>query len=523
MNTPGQESLETLVMVSRLLSSKLELSELLNTVMQLASRVVGSERASLSLLDETTHKLYFDVAIGLGPEVQKISLNLGEGIAGTCAKDGKSLIINDATNDPRHSNKVDEESGFVTRSILACPMILKGHVLGVVQAINHIDGPFTEKDQRNFEAFAAQAAIAIENARLFSSIREEKRRLQNVFKQTKEGAVLTDPEGNILLINESARAYLDPETSFLKNIKEALSGLKISPDLPGIIASASNVVQLEITREKPKKLILDGSAIRLFAQKKDGKSTEPEGWLWLFRDVTSQRMEEGMTRNFLSLISHKLKTPLASINGYSQILVDEGKDGKFSEFAGKAACTIYQQGIKLTDLVDRLLSYVTIDELTPATLKKSSFDVSALAGEAISVMKPRFESLRGVKIEFANAGQLTVTGDPYLMKDVFRNIIDNAVKFNPAEEKLVLVSCGKKDNLALISFGDNGPGIPPEELETIFHKFYQVESSFTGQVEGWGLGLAFVKRVVEAHGGKILVKSQLQKGSVFTVVLPLTP
>jgi signal transduction histidine kinase len=520
MSTQSQESLEMLVMVSRLLSSKLELSDLLTTIMRLASRVVGSERASLYLLDEATQELYFDIALGLEPDGQKIRLKLGEGIAGTCAKEAKSLIINDTSADPRHSNKVDKESGFVTRSILTCPIIIKGNVLGVVQALNHIDGPFTEKDQRNFEAFASQAAIAIENARLFSSIKEEKRRLQSVFTQTKEGAVLTDPDGNILLINEAARNYLDPETSFLKNIKEAFSGLNISPDLPAIVSSASKVVQFEMSREKPKKLILDGSAIRLFTQKDDGKTTEPEGWLWLFRDVTAQKMEEGMTRNFLSLISHKLKTPLASINGYSQMLCDESKNGKVSEFIGKAVGIIYQQGLKLTDLVDRLLSYVTIDELTPETLAKTSFDAAALASEAINILKPRFENLK-VKIEFANSDKLNVVGDPYLVKDVFKTIINNAVKFNPAEEKLVLVSCGKKDNMALISFGDNGPGIPPEELDKIFDKFYQVESSFTGQVEGWGLGLPFAKRVVEAHGGRIMVKSQIQKGSVFTVILPL--
>src|SRR5512137_998424 len=114
MIAQSQESLEMLVMVSRLLSSKLDISELLLTIMRLASRVVGAERASLYLLDEKAQELYFDVALGLPEEVQKMRFKLGEGMAGTCAKEGRSIITNDVAADPRHSKKADAKSGFVT-------------------------------------------------------------------------------------------------------------------------------------------------------------------------------------------------------------------------------------------------------------------------------------------------------------------------------------------------------------------------------------------------------------------------
>src|SRR3989338_4938366 len=107
MVTQSQESLEMLVMVSRLLSSKLDISELLTTIMRLASRVVGAERASLYLLDEKAQELYFDVALGLPEEVQKMRLKLGEDMAGTSAKEARSIIIPDAATPPRHSKKAD--------------------------------------------------------------------------------------------------------------------------------------------------------------------------------------------------------------------------------------------------------------------------------------------------------------------------------------------------------------------------------------------------------------------------------
>ncbi|MBI4656654.1 MAG: GAF domain-containing sensor histidine kinase [Elusimicrobia bacterium] len=515
----SQESLEMLVMVSRLLSSKLDISELLTTIMRLASRVVGAERASLYLLDEKSQELYFDVALGLPEDVQKIRLKLGEGLAGACAKEAKSIIINDVAVDSRHFQKVDEESGFVTRSLLTCPMIIKGKVIGVVQAINKIEGDFTEIDKNNFEAFASQAAIAIENSRLFSSLREEKRKLEIIFKKIEEGAVLTLPEGAIIIANNSAKLYLEFEKYRFNNVKDAFANFKVLPSFEEIIASAGPIIKFEISRDKPKKLFLDGSAIKLFTHKED-ESEILEGWLWIFSDVTEQKMEECMARNFLSLISHKFKTPLASINGFAQILFDEARNKNLSDMIKKASETIHTQGRKLNMLVESLLDFVTIDSLHEDGLNKTEFDFSELVIETVELAKTKYHAGANVDYRISVPQGMKINADRALVKSALRNLIENAVKFNPSDNKIAVISVQEKEGGIMLSVGDNGPGIPPEELGNIFNKFYQVEASFTGQVEGWGLGLAFVKKVAEVHGGKVFVKSQLQKGSAFTIMLP---
>ena len=363
MITQSQESLEMLVMVSRLLSSKLDISELLTTIMRLASRVVGAERASLYLLDEKTQELYFDVALGLPEDVQKMRFRLGEGVAGTCAKEGKSTIINDVASDPRHSKKADNKSGFVTRSLLTCPMIIKGKAIGVVQAINKADGDFTDTDKNSFEAFASQAAIAIENSRLFSSVKEEKRKMEIVFKRIKEGAILTDVNGEIIILNSSAKTYLEHDKYKFTNIAKAFQDFEAKPALDQVLAADAPVSRLELYREKPKRFYLDCSAIKLFKEDKEGNQVA-EGRLWILSDVTAQRLEERMARNFLSLISHKFKTPLACINGYAQILKDEAAAAQgLPEVIGKSSETIYGQGQKLNALVESLLDFVTIDNL----------------------------------------------------------------------------------------------------------------------------------------------------------------
>jgi len=519
MVTQSQESLEMLVMVSRLLSSKLDISELLTTIMRLASRVVGAERASLYLLDEKAQELYFDVALGLPEDVQKMRFKLGEGVAGTCAKEGRSIIINDTASDPRHSKKADSKSGFTTKSLLTCPMIIKGKVIGVVQAINRIEGDFSEIDKNNFEAFSSQAAIAIENSRLFSTVKEEKRKMEIVFKRIKEGAILTDVNGAIIIINSSAKAYLEHEKYKFENIKDAFQDFTVKPALETVLAGDEPAAKLELYREKPKRFYLDCSAIKLFKEDRDGNEIA-EGRLWILADVTAQRLEERMARNFLSLISHKFKTPLACINGYAQILRDESQSKGLPEMVQKSSSTIFGQGQKLNGLVESLLDFVTIDSLDAPSLEKLEFDATDFLEEIAEYARGKFKETAGLTIKTATPEQVKVKADRKVLAAAVKALIDNAIKFNQAKDKLVILSTQSRDGYALISVGDNGPGIPGEELENIFHRFYQVEASFTGQVEGWGLGLALVKKIAEVHGGRVFAKSQLQKGSAFTIAIP---
>lgn len=519
MITQSQESLEMLVMVSRLLSSKLDISELLTTIMRLASRVVGAERASLYLLDEKAQELYFNVALGLPEDVQKMRFKLGEGIAGTCAKEARSIIINDAATDPRHSKKADSKSGFTTRSLLTCPMIIKGKVIGVVQAINRTEGDFSDTDKNSFEAFSSQAAIAIENSRLFSSVREEKRKMEIVFKRIKEGAILTDTNGEVVIINSSAQAYLEQEKYNFTNIRDAFHDYEAKPGPEQVISGDAPVAHFELYREKPKRFYLDGSSIKLFKEDKDGNEIG-EGRLWILTDVTAQRLEERMARNFLSLISHKFKTPLACINGYAQILRDEAQAKGLPEMIKKSSETIFSQGQKLNGLVESLLDFVTIDNLDASSLEKLEFDAADFLGEIAEDARGRFRDVPGLTIKLATPEAVKVKADRKVLASGIKSLIDNAIKFNHGKDRLVILSAQSRDGYALLSVGDNGPGIPGEELDNIFHKFYQVEATFTGQVEGWGLGLALVKKIAEVHGGRVFAKSQLQKGSAFTIALP---
>jgi len=506
MAATNAQTLELLLEVGRLLSSKLELSELLTSVLELSTRVVDAESASLLLLDEKTQELYFDVALGLGPEAAKVRLPLGAGIAGSVAKSRKPEIINAVRQDPRWSPAMDAHTGFVTRSILAVPMLLKGHLVGVLEAINKKSGDFSEADLLAFEAFASQAAVAIENARLFSSLREERFKLATVFAQMTDGAVLTDPDGKVLLANEAAAKLLGTE---LKELAASLKAMTVTPSIPDLLRAEAAVTDFAAVRKEPTMLVLEGRVTRAPLGESDGR-------LFVFRDRTENFRQEKLKRTFLSLISHKLRTPLAAVTGFADILCDE-LTPESDPMLTKAIRTIRAQGAKVTELVDKLLSYTTI-ESPDVQITLEPFALDEAVQEALESLKEKLDE-RGAKVD-APPSSLIVVGDKRLIIESLKNLIDNAVKFNLKPGPVAIVRAQAEGDWAAVTVADTGPGVPPEDVERVFSRFHQVEKDFTGQQDGMGLGLAFVRKVAELHGGGAVLRSTLGTGSTVTLTLP---
>jgi sigma-B regulation protein RsbU (phosphoserine phosphatase) len=166
-------NLQKVLSLNSILNSTLELNQLLTVIMKTSAEVMRAEVASLLLIDEATTDLVFRVALGgKGSELEeKFRVKMGEGIAGTVAKTGKPLVVNDVQNDPRFAKRFDASTGFITRAILCVPLKVKDRVIGVLQAINPVRRKgFCLTDLDLFETFAHQAAIAVENAKLHSQI-----------------------------------------------------------------------------------------------------------------------------------------------------------------------------------------------------------------------------------------------------------------------------------------------------------------------------------------------------------------
>lgn len=180
------QTLSSLIEVSIIINSTLDLDEVMSLVMEKAQSVMHAEASAVMLINEQSGFLECQVALGeVGRQVQEtIKLKMGEGIAGWVAQTGKPVIVPDAQNDPRFANRVDKQTGFVTRSILAVPLVVKNRVIGVAEVINRVDGrAFTEDDLDLFETFGRQVALAIDNARMHKLMLERQK-----FEQQLEAA-----------------------------------------------------------------------------------------------------------------------------------------------------------------------------------------------------------------------------------------------------------------------------------------------------------------------------------------------
>ncbi|MDP3542045.1 MAG: ATP-binding protein [Elusimicrobiota bacterium] len=506
MAATNAQTLELLLEVGRLLSSKLELGSLLTSVLELSTKVVDAESASLLLLDEKTQELYFDVALGLGPDAAKVRLKLGQGIAGSVAKSREPEIINAVRQDPRWSPAMDAQSGFVTRSILAVPMLIKGHLVGVLEAINKNGGDFTEADRLAFEAFASQAAVAIDNARLFTSLKDERFKLATVFAQMTDGAALTDAAGTVLLANEAAAKLLGTE---LHELADGLNGMVVTPSIADLLSGEKPVVDFAAVRKEPTLLVLEGRVTR-------ASLGDAEGRLFIFRDRTEAHRQEKLKRTFLSLISHKLRTPLAAVTGFADILADE-LNADTDPMWAKAVRTIRSQGGKVSELVDKLLSYTTIE--SPDTqINAEPFALDDAVKDAVAALEGLIAE-RAAKVDAPPTGHVLV-GDRRMITEALKNLLDNAIKFNSKHSPVAVLRAQAEGDWAALTVADTGPGVPPEDLERVFSRFHQVEKDFTGQQEGMGLGLAFVRKVAELHGGSAVLRSKLGEGATVTLTLP---
>ena len=248
--------------------------------------------------------------------------------------------------------------------------------------------------------------------------------------------------------------------------------------------------------------------------------------------LESLQNDEGSAK-MLSLVSHKLKTPLSIINGYSEAILSQSAKEKFSPFTAKALEEINKQGTKLCNLVDKLLFFNKVEALQPKDLAKKSINLKNLvktsANDAIShdeetatVSAGSTISKKGTFIEIDCPASLEIKADEELMGFLLEELMSNAIKFNNKAEKIIKVQCAHHGDSISISVRDYGTGIRPQDVNKIFERFYQVDDYFTGQIEGWGLGLPMVRKILDLHSGSISVISDRGLGSIFTVSIPVS-
>jgi two-component system OmpR family sensor kinase len=246
--------------------------------------------------------------------------------------------------------------------------------------------------------------------------------------------------------------------------------------------------------------------------------SEVKGFAAAFRNMV-QRVQASVTaqRDFVANVSHELKTPLTSIQGFAQALLD----GTAGDQAGqkRAARVILDESQRLHRLVDDLLQLARLDA-GQGEFRREALDLKPLLDGVVERFRLR-QAESGATIVADLPAFPVVIGDGDRLAQVFTNLLDNALKHSPPRGRVSLTG-ESGSGWVVVHISDQGPGIPPDELSRIFERFYQVDKARSGgSGRGSGLGLAISREIVRAHGGELVVQSQLGAGSRFSVQLPV--
>jgi len=245
--------------------------------------------------------------------------------------------------------------------------------------------------------------------------------------------------------------------------------------------------------------------------------------------------ELGLNIHILTLIAHKLRTPLSIINGYSEAVVAQAGKEKFSPFTAKALEEICQQGGHMGQLIEKLAAFNKVMMVEKNALDKRPIPINKMLKHCTSLVLMQRNSAglptdsssdatfvkRGVQVDIDCPANLTINGNEEMLRLCISELMENAIKFNNKMEKIIKVQVANHGDSISLSVRDYGVGVRPQDVENLFKPFFQVDDDFTGQVNGWGLGLSMVQRVVTLHGGTVNVVSDRGLGSIFTLKFPL--
>lgn len=235
------------------------------------------------------------------------------------------------------------------------------------------------------------------------------------------------------------------------------------------------------------------------------------GAIIVVTDVTEKEQREHLRREFSANVSHELKTPLTSISGIAEIIrsgIVEQKD--VPEFAGK----IHDEAKRLINLVEDIIKVSQLDE-ADSTVEKEDVNLYWLSKDVVAQLEP-IAGLKDIKITVAGADKV-VKGVKPIIREMIFNLLDNAIKYNKSDGEVEIVVDSDNDNRSFIMVKDTGIGIPLDQHERVFERFYRVDKSHSKEIGGTGLGLSIVKHGAILHNAQINVESQLHEGTKITV------
>jgi len=571
--------LSTLNTLTRQLTSTLELEPLLKNLLESAVSILNCEAGSLFLIGEQTDELVFRVTVGVvASNLVGQRLPAGSGVVGKAVTTREAVIVNEVQTSPNWNARPDEQTGFVTRAILAVPMEVKDRVIGVIEVINKKDGlPFTEDEQALLTAFAGQAAVAIDNARLYTLTDQE------LSARVEELSVMQriDRELNASLeVERALRITLDwamrqssADAGFIGILQDkgvrlmAQQGYgdslamyektALALDHPLLVEALASgqPQQISLSGEEKDKTFLNGARSQLVIPiRREAKviglfvleSTQPDRFAeqaqaflsrlsdhaaiaisnaQLYAEVEQANIAKS---EFVSFVAHELKNPMTSIKGYSELLA-AGAVGTINDMQSNFLSTIRSNIERMKTIVEDLNDDSKI-EAGRLRLEYKAVDINETVDDVIRSTRSQIEEKKQT-VEVQLGPELPkIWADRNRLIQIIVNLVSNAHKYTQ-ESGHIIVSAEKSTNLwdpggarevVHIWVKDNGIGISPEDQIKIFQKFFRSEDDQARRSPGTGLGLNITRSLIEMMGGKVWFESEFRKGTTFHFTVPVS-
>ncbi len=514
--------LRALQEVAKALSATLYLNDTLRTIADRLSRLVESPYCAVALLDGQRQAVSSMVAPDgaamplPGPLAVSEPASFQEALYS-----GRSQVLRPTAGANGHTGVLALTQTWPVTALEVTPMMVRGQPIGaLLVGVNNDDA--SSRIQRGLvESFAYFAATALENARLFGDSTDKRRELEAVLAGIGDGVLVADTEGCLVLMNPvAARLFVLEGPLAGAPIRSLLSADELV-DLLEETAVAGQVLIRELpiaaagfaSDGQPR--TFQALAAPLYRATEAGEQVG--GVVVVLRDITVQKELERMKSNFLSVVSHELKTPLHSIKGFVEIIL-MGKTGPVTDLQRDFLGTVQEQTSHLQRMIEDLLEFSRLESgqvrLRPVPMQPADLVISV-----VEKLEPLAHK-KGLAVTCQlPEGLGEIEADVMRLEQVLTNLVENAIKFTPEGGRVQVCGWDRGDTVE-IAVIDSGIGVPAEERERVFERFYQVDSSARRRYKGTGLGLTICKHIVTQHGGRIWVQDAEGGGSQFHVMLP---
>jgi len=502
---------EYLLEISRALTGQLNLDELLQMVLAAATKMLVGQAGLIALRDtdgEFVIRESYGVPEHLAPYFEPLLRDIPEDVEQT------------HFHIPGLADKlmrIVSGLGIRLQQVVALPMAIGRQLIGVLYVFRAYGTRFTTDDRQILASFADQAAIAVHNAQLYEGLSQEKHRLDAILEHTADGVMILDHAYQIVVFNR-ALAKLTGWTAaeaIGHNHDEIVRWAKLQTDLDmesavkgGWPLPSARLLYVEgdLRRRNGGTLSVGITYAPLFDR--DGRLVNV---IANVRDITRFREADEVKSTFISVISHELKTPVALIKGYADTLLRE--DARWDRRTTRESLTvILVEADRLNELVDNLLDASRLQAgVLPLEMTEVALD--ALAERTAKRFQTQTD-IHEITVDFP-ADFPYVVGDPSRIGQVFDNLLSNAIKYSPQGGRIAITG-RVRPNEVVVTVSDEGVGIPIEERQRVFERFFRGVRERHQRTPGAGLGLFLAKAIVEAHGGRMWVESDPDDGSEFS-------